>query len=523
LLAERISLLSDEGRPTANRALDVLAAVPALRFAQPTASLGTWLQQVWIRLGGPLCVDRTARANLDLLWQSLDRLPNGEMDLLSPALKAALENLTAQPDPEASSDCGVQLMTIHKSKGLEFEIVIVPELQARSRKGESKLLSWLERGLTPEDVSDLPDSSEEITEFLVAPLQFKGADPSQTKKWVDHVYRERESQETRRILYVAATRARDELHFFAQPKCRKDKTGDWTLPEPKDSLLGTAWPALQSDINQRFATWKSSFAEPEAEPEAEAEAEPIILDTLAASASSNLFVMLAPIKPTLLRRLPTDYRLAKEELDTMSTAQSVIGLGDDPFYQRHEGGLLSRALGTAVHVFLESLSKLRKSTNWEQARADLKQFQSGIAAKIRATGVEPSKSSAIAAEALRLALDASSDPTGNWILSPHSDDSSEVRWTGVVAGSLRTVQVDRLFRGGLTPLSSGDEAWWIIDYKTAHADSLDPPIALSGMRKLFAPQLETYAKVLANLHGKDTPIRAGLYYPRMLLFDWWEI
>ena len=38
-------------------------------------------------------------------------------------------------------------MTIHKSKGLEFEVVIVPELQARIGRGRLKMLSWLERGL----------------------------------------------------------------------------------------------------------------------------------------------------------------------------------------------------------------------------------------------------------------------------------------------------------------------------------------------------------------------------------------
>jgi hypothetical protein len=43
------------------------------------------------------------------------------------------------------------------------------------------------------------------------------------------------------------------------------------------------------------------------------------------------------------------------------------------------------------------------------------------------------------------------------------------------------------------------------------------------MHRLFAPQLATYADVLRKLHGADAPIRAGLYYPRMLLFDWWEI
>ena len=54
-------------------------------------------------------------------------------------------------------------MTIHKSKGLEFEVVIVPELQAGGGRSQASLLSWLERGLAQ------PDGSGEITEFLVAP------------------------------------------------------------------------------------------------------------------------------------------------------------------------------------------------------------------------------------------------------------------------------------------------------------------------------------------------------------------
>jgi ATP-dependent helicase/nuclease subunit A len=35
--------------------------------------------------------------------------------------------------------------------------------------------------------------------------------------------------------------------------------------------------------------------------------------------------------------------------------------------------------------------------------------------------------------------------------------------------------------------------------------------------------LQTYAEVLRKLHGERAQIHAGLYYPRMLLFDWWEI
>jgi hypothetical protein len=94
----------------------------------------------------------------------------------------------------------------------------------------------------------------------------------------------------------------------------------------------------------------------------------------------------------------------------------------------------------------------------------------------------------------------------------------------VVSGGLRTVQVDRVFRAGPAPQSTDDNStWWIIDYKTAHGDGIDPKAALAGLRSEFAPQIEAYAKVLRNLHGADAAVRGGLYYPRMGLFDWWEL
>ena len=43
------------------------------------------------------------------------------------------------------------------------------------------------------------------------------------------------------------------------------------------------------------------------------------------------------------------------------------------------------------------------------------------------------------------------------------------------------------------------------------------------LHSLFAPQIEAYAQVLRNLRGQDAVIRAGLYYPRMVLLDWWEL
>jgi ATP-dependent helicase/nuclease subunit A len=511
LLAARLHLISHDSRIAVERLMNVFASVPRLRASLPTASLGTLLQQVWSSLGGESCTDATAQANLGLLWKLLDELPEGEQDLFGPTLNTALDALCALPNPAASSECGVQLMTIHKSKGLEFEVVVVPEMQAGTVRSAKRLLSWLERGLKH------PDDSGDITEFLVAPLPSKGTDRGQTKAWVDRALREREEQETRRILYVAATRARDELHLFARPTFKYEADGFLSLAEPSNSLLATAWPALEENIRVRFEEWKTT-------PLHSGLNEDQVITAIAASAQGNLFLMPSPPKPTLLRRLPANFQFlsAISHPDNLMD-QGLVGAGQPDSRERHEGGLISRALGTAVHRLLEELARLRTNLDWDHASKALAEMRPRITSQVRAAGVPPPQAASIAAQAFDYAMRASQDPNGRWILSPHAGAASEAAWAGVLADDLRLVRVDRIFRAGPEPLIEGDDTWWVIDFKTAHVDNFDPVVALPQFRAIFAHQLETYAAVLRNLHTEGAPLRAGIYYPRMSLFDWWEI
>ncbi len=310
LLSERSHFLSAEGREAVDRLNGAIEFAERMRSEQPTAALGTSLEQVWLRLGGAQCVDSEASANLDLLWKSLDALPQGEPDLLGPALDAALECLTALPDPAVESDFGVQLMTIHKAKGLEFEVVIVPDLQKSVGRGKHEMLSWLERGLPPEIAPNDGDNSGEVTEFLIAPFSPKGSDRSEAKKWVDDLRRAREKQEERRLLYVAATRAREELHLFARLSCKIAKDGSLALVEPRDSLLQAAWPAWETEIRRRFDEWVALAA---------STAEPSTIDSVAAGAGDNLIeIALSERRPTMLRRLPTGFNVHTAELASTS-------------------------------------------------------------------------------------------------------------------------------------------------------------------------------------------------------------
>jgi ATP-dependent exoDNAse (exonuclease V) beta subunit len=456
---------------------------------------------------------------MELLWSLLDNLPGGEQDLLSGALHVALKKLTAMPDPESSADHGVQLMTVHKAKGLEFEVVIVPGLEARVGRPDQSLLSWLERGVPPDT-----GNAEDVTEFLIAPVQSKGADRGAAKQWVDRTRSEREAQEVRRLLYVAATRARQELHLFARLEYKAAGNNTPELTGPSKSLLATAWPALEEEVLAQFNAWKNAMQH---------SAEPDTVEAIATAAQP--FVVPASARSTRLRRLPRDYK--PRHAEPPSAASSSIAAGADQVrsqsYERHEGGLVSRALGLAVHRCFDVLARVSASADWETASNALQQSAPRIDAQIRAQsralGIDPTTAADIAARAMETVRKASLDATCQWILASHADASSEVRWVGLADGVLRNVQVDRVFRAGRSPLLDGDDTWWIVDYKTYSATpGIDASALLPKLRALFTPQLEAYAAVLRKLHGhalpnRGTPIRAGIYYPRMLLFDWWEI
>ena len=103
-----------------------------------------------------------------------------------------LDSLTAGDESNAVLEAldAVNLMTVHASKGLEFPIVFVVNL-ARGASGP------------PRPVRVIVDGEGGEPSVSVGPFV------SET----DEAERDREKQETRRLLYVALTRARDRLYL----------------------------------------------------------------------------------------------------------------------------------------------------------------------------------------------------------------------------------------------------------------------------------------------------------------------
>src|SRR5579859_5814750 len=545
LLATRLSalfergLLDERAYKAASRVGKVLHRAVEARAEAAASALGTWLESVWKALGGDDTVDAEQRENLRVLWAQLDQLKDGELDLAGPGLAAALDDLYALPDPAASSECGVQLMTIHKSKGLEFEVVIVPDLEADGKKYDHSLMSWLERG-----VAD-PDASEGPTEFLIAPIQTKGAEASAARAWVERVKRERAKDELRRLLYVASTRAREELHLFARPRFREKALAGGQVERSLCSpagLLATAWPAFEDTVRSAFDDWLQRL-DHVVPPDLALGT----LGSLAAEAAGtmpvgNLLQMPSPVRPTLLKRLPENYVApASKRAGGLLSSHSDNAFDPDErretelLFERAEGGLQSRLMGTAIHTLLEELSDLRRRLEPNEAALILADSLPRIMAKLRSHGLAARVAQQLSEEALSVAQRSLLNPVGSWILAPHPNALAEVGWTGLVRGQTWSIRPDRVFFAPPLGSPASESVWWIVDYKSSHnsgpsfAGAAEEDVFKSQHRAQYQSQLATYAAMFRGLQEQSARIApesmricTGIYYPRVQLFDWWE-
>ena len=99
----------------------------------------------------------------------------------------------------------VKLMTIHKSKGLEFKAVFLPDL---SRKGENKRNSFL---VDPDSGLGFKAFNEETREY----------EDTLTYRWIKEKISQAEREEAKRLLYVGVTRAKDHLVLSGVLRVRK--------------------------------------------------------------------------------------------------------------------------------------------------------------------------------------------------------------------------------------------------------------------------------------------------------------
>jgi ATP-dependent exoDNAse (exonuclease V) beta subunit len=460
--------LSEDGRKRLVRAWQPLgqALIDRLRGTLRDRAEGCWLA-----LGGPACVeDRTDLEDAEIYLDELERLEQAG-DIADPAaLASALDALFALPDLEAGER--LQVMTIHKAKGLEFDTVIVPGLDRTPMHGDPPLFLWKELSPSFPHGPSFPRRRE--SSLIFAPIHETGAEENRAYDYLKSLEREAEDLEAGRLLYVAVTRAKQRVHLLGCVK--RDEDGAPKTPS-KRSLLAKLWPmapSFPSSSRRGAAAGDGEVARGEATGETGA------------------------IPPQFLKRLPAAWArpAAPQAADCKVTLYTPATGAPVEFSWARE---TARHVGTVAHRWLQRIAE-DSLEGWSAAR--VKRLRPRFRAELLQRGVaarELESAAALVAEALANAL---ADERGRWLLGPHPEARSEYR--------VRTAEgryvIDRTFTD-----EKGER--WVADYKTGTHAGTDPEGFLERERERYAAQLDRYAEALGGA-------RRGLYFP--LLKGWRE-
>ena len=378
-------------------------------------------------------------------------------------LESRLKRLFAAPDPLA--DHRLQVMTIHKAKGLEFDTVILPGLGRGVRPGQRDLLRWLEH----------PDYG-----LLLAPIpSYSGDQNDSTYKAIGHVLNDKNTFETLRLFYVAVTRAKKRLCLLGHVKSDKNNC----LTPLSGSLLASVWPSLASDFTSKAHT--------SAVPQQEA------------------------VLPKEFSRLPSAWPLP--EFNNLS-----LELGTPLIQQASNSGhytetrLLSRrteegkVVGTLVHFWLDRIAS-QGLESWPEDR--LASLNDWLKAQMMNLGIPHSRLEECIRSIQSCLGNALRSERGRWLLGAHEGSASELAIHGYLGGQLVRATIDRTFL-------DGEGIRWIIDYKTSKPETNEEKSEfLLKEKERYSEQLRIY-KLLANQLFYEQKIRCGLYFPA---FNGWVV
>lgn len=469
LLRERGDRLSEDGQARLARVMPVLESALAQRGR---LRLRQWLESTWVTLNGPACLHNNrdmddAAAFFDLL-EELDF--GGDVESLA-AFDSAIERLYSEPDPDATD--AIQVMTIHKAKGLEFGAVLLPGL-GRSTQGSGRsMLLWSEG-----EVDGTP-------QLLMAAMKAKGDEDDPVYKFLKAMEDERENNELRRLLYVAATRAKHELHLFASLNCDAQEFVARPKKPESRSMLALLWPKVESEFREHAG--------------------------LHAISTVRLAAAAAPEKQLPLSRLPLSWKPPEVPVGVnwqLGREPETVDTDEDVTYDW--AGERARRIGVVVHAVLQRIGEEGLSA-WSEEH--VRNLRPTLQATLANEGVAPDDMPDAVARAERALLSAVTSERGRWILRERSDAQNEFPLTGFVGDELSSFVIDRTF--------VSDGIRWIIDYKTGLREGGDREAFLENEVERYREKMERYAEIFRRMDA-SLPIKLGLYYPLMTGWREWE-
>lgn len=410
-----------------------------------TVPFAAWLEKCWNDLGGPSVYGSDSdREDVESVLRLIEQLaPWGNLN--PAALENSLDRLYAAAGANGRA---VEVMTIHKAKGLEFESVILLGLHNQSRSDRAPLIRF--------------EHSDE--RLLLGPVKRSdddAADP--VSQYLSEREKKRNSFEVDRLLYVAMTRARSELHLVANVGV--DESGSAVSPAPS-SLLARLWdqlhiPTPPENIGQD--------GQPAAVPVHDAQR----------------FLVRPVIEAPLSGE--RDHRVEQH-----------VGQATGQPWQWRGRASNERVLGIVAHAWLERIGRDGIAA-WPLER--LAQSRPAFRRQLSRAGIVADQ------------LDESVDILHQTLSS--TMNSEKGRWLLQVAQAYREwALLDLSGRVSIIDLAiSQEQDWLVVDYKTgvpADGESLDE--FAGRMRRAHQAQLERYCAHVSALDGR--PARAALFFPR---------
>jgi len=449
VLAEPAALeaLSADGRQRVERVFPVLEAA---RTRRDRLALRVWVEQTWTDLGGPGCTDgETQLSDAESFLQLLELAETERVGLDGTWLRRQLETrYTSGGDPQGR----VQLMTLHKAKGLEFDRVVIPRLNGIPRSDGRDLLLWDERR-----------DSAGNRRFLLAAREQQREKDATLYNYLRSVRREKSLLERTRLLYVGCTRAVRRLYLTASPAW--DDAGACFKAPGETSLLHPVWSGFDNDARRIEVAAGAGFA---------------------GNATTGV----------PLRRLAR----AVGGVQPPGAADTVEGAGKNR--PDRPDNPVERSVGTVVHAALEDLS-LRAQLPQRPQAEDIDRWRAALRA-LGLSGAQLENALEAVCESIRTTLD--SGGSGRWILDAgHGDPRSEWALSVVREGVPRDIAIDRCFIDRETGVR------WIVDYKTSRPgpDERLEDFAAREAGK-YRGQLEGYRDAVRCM-GSET-VRCALYF-----------
>jgi len=358
-----------------------------------------------------------------------------------------------------SDDVKLEILTMHAAKGLEWDLVVLPALNKSPNAPATTLLHWLP--------FTTASGQEQV---LMAPQRAaEQAENTSLIALIRQAQKDRASFEEQRLLYVAATRARQ--HLVLSASLDPDKA---EVAPAAGSLLAHLWKTTAAEFRAALHAFDT---------------EAVVADSATQAHDQSLRRVADGWRPDIGPRLAWRPSLPPKE--------------PDGAVEFNWAGIQARRTGTVLHRLLERVGRIGIE-NFSEPQRQLLIDRIPLLLRTLGTGADALEDATrFVARALNQTLDSDN---GRWILSNrHVGPACELAVAGVIDGQFVNAIVDRTFI---------DETGirWIIDYKSGYHAGADLEGFVAQESERYESQLAMYRRLFEQL--EDRPVKTALYLPR---------